>query len=245
MDILKNKIKAVIFDMDGTILETEHIWWQATRNLVELHGVIVTPELEEMLSKRLSGQGLKNAVTIIKDICMISSDIDLLIKQQVEIAELLFKQQLSFIRGFEQFHDLLKGLDIPTGVATNAQPDYLKNICQQMNFESFFGQNVYCIADVEYRAKPDPALFLYTAEKLGVKPEECIVFEDSLPGFMAAKAAGIPCIAIKNQNNQHLLEHVIASIPDYHHAPEALIKLTRDLEAQKPAEQTIVLTDAV
>ncbi|NBV41003.1 HAD family phosphatase [bacterium] len=235
MEIIKQKIKAIIFDMDGTILETEHIWWQSTKALIAFHGVHVDQALEQTLAKKLSGQGMKTAVSIIKEFCELSVDHSILFKQQMDIAHDLFKnqQQLQFIKGFEAFHEKIRLHNIPSGLATNGMPEFVQDLHEKMNFEKFFGPNVYCIAHVDYKAKPDPALFLHTAKQLGVEPSECIVFEDSLPGFLAAQAAGMRCIAIENQNNKHLLDLVSTSISDYHQATDALLRLLEDKEPTK------------
>ncbi|MBM3887195.1 HAD family phosphatase, partial [Candidatus Dependentiae bacterium] len=104
-------------------------------------------------------------------------------------------------------------------------PENLEPLTESMKFHAIFGEHVYGIADVNYIPKPNPTLFLHVAKKLGVKPEECIVFEDSIYGFQAAKAAGMKCIAIKGPNNHHLLEHANAAIDSYHEAIDALKKV--------------------
>jgi len=94
-----------------------------------------------------------------------------------------------------------------------------------MSLYKFFGANLYCIEDVGNKAKPKPDIFLHTAKKLNVTPSECIVFEDSLFGFQAARAAGMKCIAIKNSINQNNLKLVQQAISSYHEAEAALSKI--------------------
>jgi len=174
MEHIKKKVKAIIFDMDGTIIDTEAIWKNVTLDVL----------------KELKGD-------------------------------------IAFIEGFKEFHTTLREHNIPTGIATNASESHLQQISEQLKFKDMFGAHIYSIAHVNYRAKPDPAIFLHVAEKLGVKPEECVVFEDSLPGFSAAKAAGMQCIAIKNSINSGFLDTVHEAIENYHHAHAALTRLTK------------------
>ena len=73
-------------------------------------------------------------------------------------------------------------------------------------------------------------MFLHAAKQLGVKPEECIVFEDSHFGFKAAQSAGMRCIAIKSSTNQDSLHMAHEAVGNYYEALEALRKLTTEKE---------------
>jgi beta-phosphoglucomutase len=226
MNEIKNKIKAVIFDMDGTIIQTEHIWRKVSvQVLMEQCNITELLEHHEIFLQTLSGMGLRNSAKSMKDTFNLATPAEEIMKRKVELADNLFDHTLEFIGGFETFHKQLQSHIIPTSIATNADHANLQQIARSLNFERFFGKNMYCVADVGFKAKPDPALFLHAAKQLGVKPEECIVFEDSIYGFQAAQAAGMKCIAIKNNfNNQHL-SLVNHAIDDYSQAEDALKKL--------------------
>jgi len=226
MNEIKTKIKAIIFDMDGTIIKTEHIWRKiSVQVLMEQCKITKLEECHEDFLKSLSGIGLEVSCTKMKQLFNLSTPIEDIMKRKIELSETLFDHTIEFINGFEAFHNQLRANTIPTSIATNAHADGLKKHAQAMNFEKFFGKNMYCIADVNFKAKPDPALFLHAAQQLGAKPEECIVFEDSLYGFQAAEAAGMKCIAIKNTLNQKHLSLVDDAIDDYHQAKKAIKKL--------------------
>lgn len=225
MESIKSKFKAIIFDMDGTIIKTEHIWRNVTKEVLVQRGFdTAKPEKIEFLNS-LSGMGMHNAVTALKTRFNLADSVEELIAQKIAIADMMFQEQVEFIEGFEVFHEKLQLHTIPTSIATNATPENLRTLATKLNFEKFFGANMYCTADVAYKAKPDPAVFLHAAQMLGVRPEECIVFEDSLPGFLAAKAAGMKCIAIKNSLNHSLLDKVHGAIESYHEAEEILKKI--------------------
>ncbi len=226
MNDIKNKVKAIIFDMDGTIIKTEHIWRKVSvQVLMEQCNVTELQEHHEAFLRSLSGMGLENAAISMKQTFNLAIGHDDLIKRKIELADQLFDQEIEFINGFEVFHTQLQSHIIPTSIATNADQANLNQIAKSLNFQRFFGNNMYCIADVNFKAKPDPALFLHAAEKLGVKPEDCVVFEDSVYGFQAAKAAGMKCIAIKNHFNEKHFDLVDHAIDDYSQAEDALKKL--------------------
>lgn len=226
MNDIKGKVKAVIFDMDGTIIKTEHIWRKVSvQVLMEQCKITQLAEQHEQFLRSLSGMGLESSARAMKNTFNLETSVEDIMRRKIELAGDQFSHNIEFITGFEGFHQQLQTLFIPTSIATNAHKENLDQLAKSLNFERFFGNNMYCLADVSNKAKPDPALFLHAAQQLGANPAECIVFEDSLYGFQAAKAAGMRCIAIKNHlNNQHL-ELAQHAIDDYSQAEDALKKL--------------------
>jgi beta-phosphoglucomutase len=227
MNELKNKVKAVIFDMDGTIVKTEHIWHMAVVNVLAQCGVKDLSEQHKSQLQALSGVGLEYSCRFLKETFGLKLSAQELLDKKVALAHEYFDKHLEFIEGFEAFHTKLQKVSIPTSIATNADRSSLQRISNKLNFERFFGKNMYCVADVNNVSKPDPAIFLHSADKLGAKPEECIVFEDSLVGFTAANAAGMKCIGIKNAFNQVHLDKVNHAIQNYFEAEEALKKISK------------------
>lgn len=225
MNRIKQKVKAVIFDMDGTIIRTEHLWLKATKGVLTRRGFrVFTPEQVKHLGS-LSGIGLLESAQVMKDSFNLKDSIHQIAAETKQIAHSLFAHKLEFIDGFELFHERLTQSSIPTSVATNADKASLQLLDQKMNLNKFFGRNLYSVEHVGNKAKPDPALFLHAAQQLNVQPDECIVFEDSIFGFRAAIAAGMKCIAIKNNGNRSYIDKAHGAIDSYHEAEEALVKV--------------------
>lgn len=227
MDEVLKKFKAIIFDMDGTILDTERVWHMVTCKVLEEYGIDVTNPAHQPFLHSLSGIGLPEAVTAIKDYFKIDRPTDQLISYKQQLANDHFAEHISFIGGFEKFHNILKENNIPSGIATNATLSNLEELTRKFSLNKFFGNNLYCVAHVNNKSKPDPSLFLHTAAMLGAKPEECVVFEDSIYGFQAAQAAGMKCIAIKNNINVNHRHYAQEEIDNYDQALEALRKLSK------------------
>ena len=222
MEIIKNRIKAVIFDMDGTIINTEDIWQKITVDFLQAKGFTGNLAKQASLLESLAGVSLPGACKILKQEFNITDSLEDMIQDHVLLARPYMEKGVNFIGGFKDFHDHLKRNSILTGIATNADLETLSVLTKSMKFENFFGNNIYCMEHVGSRPKPDPAVFLHTATKLNVKPEECLVFEDSKYGFQAAQKAGMKCIAIKNDGNKDLLDLVHGSIDDYSQALEVI-----------------------
>ena len=156
----------------------------------------------------------------------ITGNLEAHIQKQVESFQKLATQEgAKFICGFQNFHKQLQAHNILTSLATNANLATLSFLDKKIKLENYFGKNMYCLDHVDHKAKPDPTLFLHAAQKLKVKPQECLVFEDSQAGFHAAKAAGIKCIAIRNDLNKDLLHLADGTIGSYDQAVEEIKKL--------------------
>jgi len=225
MIYIKNKIRAIIFDMDGTIIRTDHVYDKVVKALLKEKGFDEIPADKLAVYDALAGVSLKDASAVLKDLFELKDTVDHLVERKIQLANEFLSDTIAFVDGFENFHKQLREHGIPSAIATNSYPDNLKKIDESINLKQFFGDHLYSIGDVNFVAKPDPTLFRHAAERLGVKPEDCIVFEDSVPGFNAARAAGMKCIAIKNDHNKNLLDMVHYAIEDYDEAVDALKKI--------------------
>ncbi|HBS48527.1 TPA: hypothetical protein DEO28_01335 [Candidatus Dependentiae bacterium] len=224
----KNQIKAIIFDMDGTILDSEHVWGEAIKSVLTNHNVILNPHHEEVVFKKMSGTSLEACFKQLKEMFNLSKSHIELMEECKKHSASEFAKGVNFIQGFTSFHMQLQSYNIPSCIATNCDPDTFVKIEQRMKLSNFFGNKMFNISHVK-NPKPSPELFLYSAEQLNVKPHECVVFEDSLFGFKAAKEAGMKCIGIKNDKNTELLHHVDHAIDNYDFAKEILNKIAMDI----------------
>jgi phosphoglycolate phosphatase len=105
-----------------------------------------------------------------------------------------WRTQLNAIEGVEE---LLVNLEIPVCVASNGEPTHINQSLEMTGLSDFFDGNIFSAADIGV-PKPAPDLFLYAAEKMGFKPEECIVVEDSVTGVTAAKRANMKVYGFGN-----------------------------------------------
>lgn len=213
------KFKAVIFDMDGTIVDTEKLWINANKNYLAYKGIEYTKELEAKIAHKIHGLSTHKALEIIKEATGIEDDLAVMIRDQNMIIHELFDQGIDFIQGFQEFHDMLIKNKIKTAIATNADPMGLAKTDKALNLKRFFNEHMYCIECVNYICKPAPNIYLHAAQMLGVKPDECVAIEDSVHGVKAAVAAGMHCIAIDTSSIGQKLAEAHMIIDAYHKFP--------------------------
>jgi beta-phosphoglucomutase len=210
------KYKAIIFDMDGTIVDTERIWSTANQLLIERRGIEYTSELKAALTDQLRGGSMHRSCAIIKELARLSEPLEQLVREKAQIAAELYKNGVQFIDGFPEFHAHIAKRDLKRAIATNAHDETIRATDAVLNLRQFFGQHIYGISAVNYQGKPNPAIYLYAARQLGANPEHCIAIEDSAYGIEAAQGAGIFCIGINTGRDYDQIKKADAIVDHYH-----------------------------
>ncbi|HJZ24300.1 MAG TPA: HAD family phosphatase [Candidatus Babeliales bacterium] len=210
------KFEAIIFDMDGTIIDTEHIWKKVTLELITNRGFEISPEEKKFLIEDLKGVALSKSCLLIKERWNLKEEVDYLIQEKTTNARNLYAQEVRFINGFQDFHAITKKFNLPTGLATNASPAIVDITNERLKLHTYFGQHMYNVSHVNYIGKPNPDIFTYTAKQLNIKPEKCLVIEDSKVGIAGAKAAQMFCIGLNSNNDRDQLINADMIVEGYH-----------------------------
>ncbi|GER67479.1 hypothetical protein BpJC4_19500 [Weizmannia acidilactici] len=191
-------IKAVIFDFDGLIMDTE------TEHYEVLCEIFRGYHCELPLELWGKGIGTRSNFEPFKYL-------EEQIRQPVEIEKLNRQLEEQFLKrlekgtareGVEDYLKSAKQLGLKVGLASSSDYEWISRYLNHLKLFEYFD----CIKssnDVE-KVKPDPALYLKAADCLGVKPEHCLVFEDSPNGALAAKRAGMLCVVVPNRVTKDL-----------------------------------------
>jgi len=183
-------IKAVVFDMDGTIADSEKIAERVTREFFQKRGIIMTREEE----KAMFGLNWKD---LVKEILK-SRGFEY--KQSIKntLKERYVRTMSRDVKALPGVYDLLGEVskNLKVGLATNSRHREVEIIFDKLGFHEFF--HLKLARDHVKKGKPDPEIYLKAADTFGVHPLECVVFEDSIIGLQAAKNAGMKRIAIVN-----------------------------------------------
>ncbi len=189
-------LKAVIFDLDGLLVDSTPLHREADHAFIE--------SFNKVHYKSQGGREGMRIIDIIrdyKDIYDLPGNVeDLYALRQQKFLELA-KQKLTLFPGVMELLQKLKQRKLKIGLATSGDRDYVRLVFNKFpDFKDTFDKAVTS-EDVE-RGKPYPDCYLKILEKLQVKPDEAVVLEDSFNGIAAAKNAGIKVIAIPNKHYQ-------------------------------------------
>ena len=185
------KYKAVIFDMDGLLLDTESMFLAAFMKTCEQSGL----EFDMSLFKRIIGtNSIKTKETLINGFDE-SFNYDAFRTQWVQnVRDDIYKNSIPLKEGAVNILDKIKAIPLPMSVATStAYTDAVKSL-ELTGIIHYF--DFVVAGDQVTRGKPDPEIYLKSAKKLGISPDECIVFEDSENGVKAAHAAGMDVVQV-------------------------------------------------
>lgn len=205
------KIKAVIFDKDGVIVNTSFAHLKAWNSVLKKYDIVVTSkeyqkmfagEKAERIAKRLLGKKLNKEE--LKDV----------LQQKSKALFEILKKDFRITPGVIDFIKNLRNKHIPIALATGSRMVTTEFMLNRMGLRVFF--DVIVTAEHIAHGKPDPEVFLLAAERLHVFPGECVVFEDSLQGVEAAKRAGMKVILVTTTHKRHEIPHEVdMDIPDF------------------------------
>ncbi|WP_255576014.1 MULTISPECIES: HAD family hydrolase [Cryobacterium] len=183
---------AVLWDMDGTIVDTEPYWMRAETELVTEFGGVWSHD-DGML---LVGLGLWNSAAILQSRGVDLSPDAIVARLTDRVQQQLAEHGIPWRPGSRELLQELKVAGVPTALVTMSVERMARQIIDLIDFDAF---DVVVAGDMVANSKPHPDPYLVAAKNLGVDPAECIAIEDSVPGVASAVAAGTITIAVPHQ----------------------------------------------
>lgn len=194
-------INAIIFDAEGVIIDTEKMWDRAQEEFLRRRGIAYE---RKDIKHTLSGKSQAEAVEIIKAKYGLTGDAQALAAERRELVRRQLEEHVEFVPGFREFFQRVQP-EYRTAVATAMPEDLLAIVDARLGLSQLFAGHVYSLIAVGYRSKPNPDIFLYAADRLGVKSGNCVVIEDAPHGVEAARRAGMKSIALTTTYDRQTL----------------------------------------
>ncbi len=187
-----NNIDAVIFDLDGSLVDSMWLWRAIDIEYLGRFGIA----LPEGLQSRIEGMSFHETAVFFKENFSIPDSLEQMKEDWNRMAWDKYAHDVPLKPGIPEFLAGCKRRGIRLGIATSNSRALMENIAEVHNLRDYFS----CImtgCDVS-RGKPAPDIYLAVAEQLNVQPGRCLVFEDIIPGIQAGKAAGMKVCAVED-----------------------------------------------
>ncbi len=198
-------IEAVIFDMDGLLIDSEPLWRKAEIDVFGKRGIVLTEDDCRKTTGMRVDEVIKHWANIYPNVNLNVNDT---LTEIMTLVTSLVIEHGEALPGVYNIIEFFKEKNIPVAVASASNLNLIKTVVKKLNIEQEF-VTIESAEKLQY-GKPHPEIFLTTAKKLNTKPENCLVFEDSIFGVLAGKAAKMKVVAIPEEANYQKKEFVIA-----------------------------------
>lgn len=180
-----NNIEAVIFDLDGTLVDSMWMWREIDVEYLSKFGIEVPNDLQQAVE----GMSFSETAQYFKDRFNLPDPIEVIKAQWNQMAWDKYGNEVALKKGVIEFLEELRRSGIKTGIATSNSKELVEHVLKSLNITQYFDSvRTSCEAK---KGKPAPDIYLLVAKDLQVDPKDCLVFEDLALGIMAGKSAGM------------------------------------------------------
>lgn len=190
-------IEAVIFDLDGSMVDSMWIWKSIDIEYLGKFGIA----LPENLQACIEGMSFSETAAYFKKRFDLPDDLETIKADWNRMAWDKYAHEVPVKEGVKELLAYCMEHGIKAGIATSNSRQLVENVVQAHQMESCFGC-IMTACEVE-KGKPAPDIYLAVAKELAVAPENCLVFEDIIPGIQAGKAAGMKVCAVFDEYSEH------------------------------------------
>ena len=194
------QIKAVIFDLDGSLVDSMWMWREIDVEFLGARGL----ELPEDFQQKIEGMSFTETARYSIERFGLTESVEELKEIWNGMALDKYSHEVGFKPGAEQFLKRCKELGLPMGIATSNSRELVQAVSDSLGLAKYI--DVVVTACEVNRGKPAPDVYLAAAKKLGAAPKDCLVFEDVPAGILAGKNAGMTVCAVEDFYSMDLTE---------------------------------------
>ncbi len=187
-----SQIKAVIFDLDGTLVDSMGLWKDIDIEFLGARGIAY----EDNLQEKIEGMSFTETAVFFQQYYHLKESVEELKVIWNQMAEHKYRYEVPLKSGVQEFLDSLKEQNIKMGIATSNSEELIRAVNQAYHFDEYMS----CIVTAcsVKKGKPAPDVYLEAARQLAVAPKDCLVFEDIVKGIEAGKNAGMKVCAVED-----------------------------------------------
>lgn len=183
--------RAVLWDLDGTLIDSEPYWMKSEIELASRHGA----EWTEEDGKSLVGMALKDSTRLMGERFGVELDTDSVINELTDSVTAQLRREIPWRPGAQELLRELRRRGVKTALVTMSLRRMATQVVEAIPFNAF---DVIVAGDDVIHGKPHAEPYLKAASLLGVDPKDCVAFEDSISGILSAEAAGTKAVGIPN-----------------------------------------------
>lgn len=186
-------INAVIFDMDGIMIDSEPLWEKTERILLARRNIDYSPDYRD----KIVGLNQRDSGRLLVDTFDLEETVEEIINERISILTSIYEKELELIPALVPLLERLGEEGYRLAVASSSPLRVVSFVLDMFSLRGHFLAVVS--GDSVANGKPHPDIYVHTAETLGVTPAECVAIEDSINGLRSAKGAGMYCIAVPDK----------------------------------------------
>ncbi|WP_435180567.1 HAD family hydrolase [Halorussus sp. AFM4] len=189
---------AVLFDMDGVIVNSERYWVETEREEILPAAVDGEPDTSET-----TGMNFREIYDHLEERHETTASKEEFVARYEEAARDIYGERVDLMEGFAELVADLRADGRTVALVSSSPRDWIDRMLDRFDLRDAFDE-VISAEEIDGRSKPEPDVYEYAAERVGAAPEECIAVEDSTNGVKSAKAAGMTAVGYRNQSDEEL-----------------------------------------
>lgn len=218
MEAIFKGIKGVIFDLDGTLVDSMGVWTNVDIQYLQKRGFEVPADL----TKQIQGLTFEDCARYFKKRFGLAESIYEIMDEWNRMAYDEYVYNVKLKPGVEEYLSYLKKNNIKIGLATSNIPELLYATLKNNDILHYF-DSISTVSEVS-RNKNFPDIFLLAAKKMELQPVECVVFEDILPAILSAKSVGMKTVGVYDKHSEHDLDQIKKHADIFIYSFESLVK---------------------